>query len=198
MTNFTRFISGKFAITKLSHLRLETPNRKSKRNSRRNSPFNTAGFTIIELTIYIVLMSVLVLVISRIFLASLDVQLESESVSAVEQDGKYILARLSYDISHASSITDPSELGTSSPSLTIQVGGENRTYSLTESILQLTDSIGPARLHSPETEVGDISFTRIGNPSGKDTVRIDFTLTSSADDPTTEKSRIFQTTIGTR
>src|SRR3990172_6790072 len=53
------------------------------RNSRR-------GFTIIELILYMGMLSILLAVLSQIFVSILNVQLESQSSSSIEQDSRYI------------------------------------------------------------------------------------------------------------
>lgn len=156
------------------------------------------GFTIIELTIYIALMSVLILVISRIFISSLDIQLESESVSSVQQDGRFIIAKLAYDISQADSVTSPAGYGNSSSTLVLIKQGQVVEYTSDAGNLIYSAQGSQDRLNSTNVSVSDISFQRIGNSGGKDTVRVSFSLESLAETGSTGEEESFQTTIGTR
>lgn len=156
------------------------------------------GFTIIELTIYIALMSVLILVISRIFISALDIQVESESVSSVQQDGRFIISRLARDISIAENIVVPASAGATTTSLTVTVNGQNKTYSLVGNDLRISDSLGTDDLNSALTDVEELSFQRIGNPDGKATIRVNLTLSSLENTGVTGNTHNFQTTIGTR
>lgn len=156
------------------------------------------GFTIIELTIYIALMSVLILVISRIFISSLDVQINSEAVSRVDQDGKYLLSRLQHDISQADELLIPETPGSTSASLVLRTNGINTLYELNGNTFEITDETDSQRLNSNGTNVRDLSFQRIGNSFGNDTIQIRFTLQSTIDDGGGPETKNFQTTIGIR
>lgn len=156
------------------------------------------GFTIIELTIYIGLMSVLILVISRIFISSLDSQIESKSVSSVQQDGRFIIAKLSHDIALADSIITPASPGAQTTTLVLQTAGQNTQYSLSGNNLIYTTSLGQDRLNSTTVSVENITFLRIGNPGGKNTISVDLVLESLTNTGSTGERQNFQTTIGTR
>lgn len=156
------------------------------------------GFTIIELTIYIGLMSVLILVISRIFISSLDSQIESKSVSSVQQDGRFIIAKLSHDIALSDSIITPASPGAQTTTLVLQTAGQNTQYSLSGNNLIYTTSLGQDRLNSTTVFVENITFLRIGNPGGKNTISVDLVLESLTNTGSTGERQNFQTTIGTR
>lgn len=135
------------------------------------------GFTLIEILIYMGLMAALITVLTNVFVTVLETQLESSSVSVVEIDGRYVLSRLIYDIHRATSITTPAVAGQTSPGLTLNIGGPNHTYTVTDGVLYLD---GSSRLTSIDTSVSNLSFTRVGNSTDNDTLRISFTLTSLA------------------
>lgn len=156
------------------------------------------GFSIIELVIYIGLMSVLLLVISRIFISSLDIQTESKAASRVEQDGRFILAHLAYSVANAESITTPSAIGDESSSLVLDEDGTLLTYSLNNNILELTENGETDRLNSPATAISGLSFQKIGNPGGNETIRVEFTITSTDTSEAAPETQTYQTTLGTR
>ncbi len=156
------------------------------------------GLSIVELIIYMGLLSILLVVLTDVFVSIIDVRKESEAVSAVEQDGNYILARLFYDVSRASSISTPASLGASTSSLLITIGGVNYTYSLNGSNLQLVNNNGTDVLNSINTTVSSPTFLRIGNSGGKNTIQISFTVSSVTQRNHGPETKTYQTSVGLR
>lgn len=157
-----------------------------------------AGFTIIELLVYSGILVAFLYVMTNIFTSIIDLQLESESTSAVSQDSRYILARFNYDIGRASAITQPSALGGQSSTLILQIGPTAYTYTAVNGSLLLTDAMGTESLNSYGTSVPTITFRRYGNVNGKNSVSIDFTLVSTTQQKSGPQSEDFQATIGLR
>jgi prepilin-type N-terminal cleavage/methylation domain-containing protein len=166
-----------------------------KKNKRKKSK----GFTLIELLLSMALLSVLLVVMTDILVSVMDVKTASEAVSAVDEDAKFIMARLSYDINRADAISSPSGLGNTSENLQLTIGGSNLSYSLDGSDLQLTDGSGTNNLNSSETTISDVSFQKIGNSGGKETIKINMTVTSVAERIGKGKeAKIISGTIGRR
>lgn len=158
----------------------------------------TAGFTLVELLIVMGLMSGLMIILTDVAVSSLDVQNESSATASVTQDGRYMLARLSYDIQRASSVTTPASLGASSPSLVLVVSGVTHTYTLNGTDLQLTNSLGTNNLNSSESTISGFTVQRLGNVGGKDTIKLSFTVTSKGRDDQGQRTQAFTTTVGRR
>ncbi len=159
------------------------------------------GFTVVELMIYMGLLTVVLGILTTVFVDSLDVQLESEADSSVSQDGNYILAKLAYDIHRATSITSPPTLGGTNTSFQINIGGVDYSYSLNGGNLEVNDGVITNTLNSYSTNVSNFSVTRLGNSgSGKveNSLRISFTLTSKTLKNTGAKTKDFQTSISLR
>lgn len=159
------------------------------------------GFTIVELVLYMAMLTGFLAILMRIFTSSFDVQLDSQSQSAIEQDGRFILSRLTYDIARADSITTPSTLGGQGSTLVLVIGGVNYTYTLTGNNLTLTANSQTDQLNSFNTQVSSVTFKRIGNSGAgnKDTVQIQYTLTSAITRTGGQHdTKSFQTTIGLR
>lgn len=158
-----------------------------------------AGYTLVELLIFMALLAGILVVVSDILGSVLDVRLESESTSSVEQDGKYILNRIGYDIGRADEITVPANDGDNSASLILVIGPSSNSYSLNGGNLQLTNLSGTNRLNSISTSISNLSFTRIGNSAdAKDTIRMSFTVTSTTVRVSGPEVRSYQTTVGLR
>lgn len=159
------------------------------------------GFTLIELLLFMGMVSILLLVLTQMFVSVLDLQKESTAVSAIQEDGAMILSRMMYDISRADSIVTPSSLGQQTTSLQITTGGINYTYSLNNNgNLELTDNVGTDQLNSFNSTVSNLTFTRLGNNivGGKHTIRLAFRLTSKVRQAKGFEVKNFQTTIGIR
>jgi len=159
------------------------------------------GFTLIEIIIYMALLGIFLLTLTDIFTSILDVQLESDATSAVEQDGRYILSRIAYDIPRSSDINIPPQIGQTRSNLRMTIGPETYEYSENGGNLQLINDLGTNNLNGSETTISNPSFQRIANSavSGtKDTIKIQFTITSKTTRTGGPETKIFQTTIGRR
>ena len=157
-----------------------------------------AGFTLIEIILYMSLLAVFLITLTDIFVSILDVSTESEATSSVEQDGRSILARLNLDITNADSITIPANLGETSSNLELTTAGTTYTYSLYGERLIISNGTETDSLNSTETTIPNISFQRIGNVGGKETIRIQFDIQSVAERPSGPETRSFTTTVGRR
>lgn len=175
-----------------------------------------SGFTIVELLLYMGIFSMLLVVLLQLFSTILSSHAESQATSSVDQDGAYILARLTYDIRNSSDITFPALLAppnnscTATPALTtchLSITGTVSQYSL-DSSGNLNMTVGGTNfpLNSTETSITSITFTTLGNPAvvgqnpnPKKSVQISFTLKSktirTGGQPQTQT---FTTTVGTR
>jgi prepilin-type N-terminal cleavage/methylation domain-containing protein len=137
------------------------------------------GVTFVELLLVMGLLSIFLVILTTIFTSTLDVQNQTNSYSAVVSDGRFIMARLNYDIARASAVTTPASLGGSGSSLVMTINATTFTYAMSGNNLQLTDGTGSATLNGDGTTVSNLTFQRIGNSGGKDTIRYSFKLTST-------------------
>ena len=160
----------------------------------------STGFTLVELLIYIGILSILLTVLAQIFGSILDAQLESEATSSVQQDGRFILSRLTYDIRRSDDIVVPAALGNQSTSLQLTIGGVSYTYSLNGGNLELTEGVETNSINGSDSTVSNLSFTRIGNSvvNAKNTIQIEYTVTTKVLRPKGLETKDFQTTIGIR
>ena len=148
-------------------------------NHRHNGRHLEGGFTFIELMITMGLLGIFLVTLATIFTASIDVQTRTNSYSAVNSDGRFIMARLDYDIARASAIAAPSSLGSTSSSLSLTISGGTYTYTASGSTLLLTTPAGSGRLTSTGDTISNLSFTKLGNSGGLETIRYTFTLTGA-------------------
>lgn len=166
---------------------------------RNNTLRQNTGFTLIELMIYFGLLSVLLLFVSQIFLTALETQSSTAARSTIQEDGRYVIAKLTYDINRATSITTPATpSGQLTNTLALVISGSTYTYSLSNNSLVVTGPSGTDYLTGYDAAVANLQFQRLGNPNGKNTIQINFTLESTTDTKTVTPSRTYQTSIGIR
>lgn len=155
------------------------------------------GLTLVEVLVVMGLLGGFLVVLTTVFTTTLKVQTESDSTASVAQDGRFLLARLSYDILRADTITTPASLGASSSSLVLTISGTTYTYAVASGVLQLTTTETNA-LNSSETTVSGFTLQRIGNSGGKETIRLSFTLTSKTRSNSGFETKTYTSTVGRR
>jgi type II secretory pathway pseudopilin PulG len=156
------------------------------------------GFTITELLIYMGIFSILLVVLTEIFVTILKVQLESEATSSVEQDSRFILTRLMYDIQRANTVNLPASLGDQGSVLRFIIGGVTYTYTINNDNLELTMNANANKLNSFDTTISNLTFQRLGNPGGINSINVGFTVTSKAKRASGPEIKNVQTVIGLR
>lgn len=159
------------------------------------------GVSIVELIVYIGLLTIFMLVLLDVFITVLNARLETESTSTLNQDARYILSRLSYDIGNADNLVLPAGFGDSGSVLILAKGAETDTYSLDGSGNFILDNgTSSQKLNGSDTTITSISFQKIGNlaEGDKPTVKISFTVKSLIVRQAGEQTQTINTTIGTR
>lgn len=156
----------------------------------------TSGFTIVELILYMGVLSIFLLILAQMFSAIVGLQTESRDESGVESEARFVMQRLSYDVKRASAITVPATDGTTGQTLGLTMSGSPVTFAISNNALSRTDSVGTGVLTSPAVRVSDFTTTRIGNTTGKDTVRLYLRIESaSTGNP---EVKIVETTLAPR
>ncbi|MFA5828819.1 MAG: hypothetical protein WC841_05700 [Candidatus Shapirobacteria bacterium] len=153
----------------------------------------SAGTTLIELILYMGLLSIFLLMIFNLFATILASQTRSVAVSLVQTNGNFILTKLTHDINQADSIITPLTVGTSDTSMVLRVGTSDSDYNVSDGRLVLTDSTGASNLNDTDTTVSDFVVKRLGNFGGRQGLQISFTITSNVIDNTSVKTKSFQT-----
>ena len=168
------------------------------KNLKSNFCAKSAGFTLVELLIYMGLLAVIILVFTEVFISIIDNQLSSRNASNVADDGRYIYSRFIHDVNRAESITQPSEFGSTSAALTLVIGSQNYTYSLSNNNLTVTDPEGSHALNGYGSSISALLFTKVGTSNSKSTVKINFTVNGVTTTRGILDQQSFQTTAGLR
>lgn len=159
------------------------------------------GVTVVELLLYMAILSALLTILTSIFVSALDVQSESNTTSSVEQDGNYIIARLTYDIHRAQNINIPAANGLPAiDNFQMVIDGVNYTYNVdVNNNLILTNNLGVNNLNNYGTSVSALSVQRLGNAGGiENTLRINFKVTSRTKRVSGVEIKNFQTNLSLR
>lgn len=166
--------------------------------NKNSQPAGRQGFTLVELLIYMGLLTILMTVLTRLFTATIDVQLSSEATGGVEEDSRYIYSRLAYDLAQADTIVTPEAPGLSSDSLTIMIGSRTYTYRVIGTNFMLVSDIGEGALNSYMTAISNVTFTMLGPDEGKKSIQVKYTITSTIQSSSGMVMRNMETTITQR
>lgn len=174
-------------------------NRKEEESSNcRKFHKYSRGLTLIELIIYMGLFSMFVTVLVQLFASSIETRLDAEGTSNANLDANYLLLHFEDVIHNATDITDPTLYGTPQNSLSITVDGDEYEYSLQDgNIIQTVDGTS-TQVNSWGTTITNLSFERMRNSAGLDSVRISATVESVARNHNGPEIRTLQTTVGMR
>lgn len=160
--------------------------------------FKQKGFTLVELIIYMGLLTILMTILTRLFTATIDVQLTSEATGGLEEDSRFIYSRLAYDLTRAETIVTPGTPGSSSNTLTIIIGPATYTYRVVGTNLMLESGTGESALNSYMTAISNVSFTELGPVAGKKSIQVKYTMTSTIQSSSGTVTRDIETTITQR
>lgn len=156
------------------------------------------GFTLVELVVYMGLLSIILMVLTTVFVSLVDLQLETQTSSSLETDEAYIVSRFATDIRHADSILTPVANGDSGSTLEIVIGGDTVSYTLSNGNVIRTDTSGAYQINSFDTTASGLNFVRLGVVGGTSSIRINLTLNSDVAGNQIRDSREIQTTIAER
>lgn len=139
------------------------------------------GFTLIELVIYIGLSSMVIVALLRVMLVLTGVREKMETVSIVQQEGRFVMHRFVSAVQSAVAINTGSSLFNSNHGvLSLTMSGSVQpsifTWSQSGVILQ-ENGATPAALTSSGVIVDQLRFTNLSAPNARGTVRMLLHLT---------------------
>jgi type II secretory pathway component PulJ len=162
------------------------------------------GASLIELILYFALLGIVLVIATDIILRTSEFSLETSSRNNLQDDARFVISRLSYDIRRADSISNPANLGDNSSTLMLAVGSETHTYNLLGTNLEYQKETGPptviqtSNVNSSYTKVNSLNFERLGNSSGKHTIKITFELEGTQAQKGGPVQKTFITLVGLR
>lgn len=162
-----------------------------------------AGYTLVELLVYIAIISTLLFAATAFFGVVVDARVKNQSITEVNQQGAQAMELIGQTIRNATSITTPAA-GASGASLTLVVptGSLSPTvFDSSSNVLRITEGAGAATsLTNSKVQVSSLTFrnlTRSGTPG---IVQVSFTLARVNANNRNEYSysKSFQTSVGLR
>ncbi len=163
-----------------------------------NNRATKKGFTLIEILIYMGILSVLLVIFIDMFATLVNKQLEVESDSALQQDSNYLLSKISYDFGLAKNIVAPAAPGSPSATLRLLMGSEFDDYYLKDGNIISSRSGTLAQLNSSETTISNLTFQRLGIGDKSDVIQLKCTITSTVKKQSGYEVIQFATTLGIR
>lgn len=149
--------------------------------------------TIVELTLYMGLLSIFLVIIFNLFSQIISTQTRSVAVSLVQTNGNFLITKLTHDINQANAISAPASIGSSAVTMTLTLGTTSASYAISDGRLVMTDSSGSYNLNDVDTTITDFVVTRLGNSGGKAGLKINLTVTSNVVDNSNIKTKSYQT-----
>lgn len=160
------------------------------------------GTSLIEVILYIALFSIIIIVVVDLLITSGSLKTESESQSGLQSDAALISSRLTYEIRNADTITTPSGIGETTTSLVLTNATETHTFNLLGSNLSYQKLVGTttttANLNTSLTNVSNLSFQNLGNSGGRQSLKLNFTLTEVKPTQQGSLSKTYQVVVTQR
>jgi type II secretory pathway pseudopilin PulG len=138
-----------------------------------------AGYTLIELLLYVVLIGTLLTSVTYFFGLAVDARVKNQTIAEVNDQGVAVMDSITQTIRNAISISSPAAAGTaSSLTLVVPTGSLSPTvFNLTGSTLQITEGVSsPVALTSNDLQVTNLTFKNLTRSGTNGNVQISFTL----------------------
>lgn len=137
------------------------------------------GFTLVELVIYMGLMTLILGAMVAMFLLIEQARNKEQVIAEVEQQGILTLEQITQTIRNAEFIATPAT-STSGTMLSIKTSLASTTptvFDMVDGVLRVTEgSVGPVALTSTRVVVSDLLFSNLSRANTPGTLRIQFTL----------------------
>lgn len=158
---------------------------------------HTEGFTLIEMLIAISIFTAIAIAFIGILAAVTQVQVQSSSGAAVNQESQFLLQKLQYYVQAASIIDTPTSTATSTLKFDVASSSLDPSYiTLASGTVYLQQNGGALQpLTSNRVKVTNLAFTRQANPPGHDSVSISYTMTYNTSNLAQSFAQLFQTSI---
>ena len=161
------------------------------------------GFTLIEMLLYLALMTIMIAVLGGIGVNVLASNAKAHALEEVGYNAHFVFEKLRTAVNDASSIDGPTGNGTSS-TLTLSMGDASKNptvFTLADGILTMTESAGqPITLSTDGVTISSLQFRDVSYPASPSTVRIEMSI--DAYNPEHRKAYDaggqFYTTVGQR
>lgn len=168
---------------------------------RKDLNYKNAGFTMVELLVYIALIGTIATSFVSFSLYVGNVRNKTYSAQEVQANVRTALDIISQKIRSAEDVISPTEGNTATVLVLDMQGGEpNITFDVSAGILQMTEGAGsPIPLTSTEVSVENIDFTNLAPVGRRDNIKIESTFQfSNTEDPNFSFTRDYETSVSIR
>ena len=159
---------------------------------------NQKGMTLLELIIYIAILSLIMVVIGETLLTTIFTSKKIAARREVDQNMDFSIKKIQQSIEQASVVTGTYPSNT----LNLTINGQTTTYSLSSGILQKTEGGTISDLTSNKVAIapgGSYLFYEIVNTPAQPTVQISMKISYISNDPQTQNIITYtQTTFALR
>ena len=158
------------------------------------------GFSLLELLIYIGVLSIIVVVITNILISLSNSNSQSQARSEVNSSVRFASELLQQDLKNASAVSVPS-FGNPSTSLTLVRNNKTITYDVSEGVLRRTEGQNdPSNITNSSVIVSSVTFTRIENTNAvfdktNVSIKIKMTFTYNSAVPSLTYSTSLENTV---
>lgn len=139
------------------------------------------GFTLVEVLLYISLVSMVMLVIAAFFGTLIETQNKSRATQEVDQNATQINQYLSLLLRNATSITSPDPAGTITNSITFDsnlASSNPVVIDLSAGKIRITEGAGsPIELNGDNTTASGLEFKNLTASSGDTSIKFEYVLT---------------------
>jgi len=158
---------------------------------------NKKGFTLVEVLLSVAIFSVIIVAFIGMLVVILQIQAQSSSSQAVNQESQFLLQKMQYYVESASLINVPTSTPTSTLKFMVaSTSLDPSSLTLSSGTVYLQQNGGALQaLTSPKVTVSNLLFTRSANPPGHDAVSISFTMAYNTNNVEQAFSQLFSSSI---
>jgi len=154
--------------------------KKSKvKCQKSNVQHKSAGFTLVELLLYVAISGVILLVTTMFLQTLLESRIKNQTIAEVEQQGIQVMQIITQTVRNADVLNSPT-IGASATSLSVNTytAGNNPTvFDLSGGVIRIKEGAGSAiALTNARVTVSDLNFQNLSRSGTPGTIRISFTL----------------------
>lgn len=148
-------------------------------DTRKSRHMKEKGYTLLELLLYMVIVSVLLASVTAFFGATADARFKNQTISEINDQGQSIMDYMTQTIRNATSITTPAAAASgASLTLVVPTGSLSPTvFSLSGTTLQVKEGAAAAiALTNNDVRITSLTFTNLTRSGTSGNVQISFTL----------------------
>lgn len=143
---------------------------------------NQTGYTLIELLLYVTIVSSLLLAVTMFFSMSAEGQVKNQTVSEVDQQGTFALNYIAQTLRNATAITSPA-MGASANQITVTVPTASLSptiFNLSGTALHVKEGTAAAvPLTSDTVQISNLTFKNLSRSSTNEIVQVSFTVSGT-------------------